>query len=532
MKTNIFKHISLLLSASAFLGMASCADSVVESIDQEESGNVQLVKNINADVEAFEIGDEQTRSLYKEIENGYQFVWQEHDMIGVWGIEKLDGTPCEGPINFMRVQEGAGSSTVKFDGGDWSLRTDTKYYAFYPFDYNLLENNVVLDRDANLVTYEDEETGIRQEIDAHYPLAHLGNFDYITTEPQEADKDGNINFRFKHVGNLTRFQFKLPIGTMVTRVNMHTESISRFHSQIGVNKFGSISSSTSSEDFNLYVNGDLAVDNAGDITLYAMMSADDQSTSDVTITVYTRRGGSSHQYSFTTQGRKNKPGMIYTYQYDFSDYANLAAPEVFNEKVNRYLKEVKGNDYTNVMDVTTVRFLSVETLPSGINRSYDFSDDKLSGYSIYAKYNPSDELLEFYTLGQEIRPQSCESLFSGWQYLQNVDLSIFNTSKVNNMNYMFYGLPRLNNLDLSNFDISNVEQMKFMFYYCKFDIVLDISSFKPHNYLNISNMFMETSGKVKMSTDFYDYITSEERVNENNDSWLEEDKLIVTKIDE
>ena len=53
----------------------------------------------------------------------------------------------------------------------------------------------------------------------------------------------------------------------------------------------------------------------------------------------------------------------------------------------------------------------------------------------------------------------------------------FNTSKVDNMRYMFYNCEELEYLDLSNFKTSQVNYMGNMFYDCKKLKELDISNF-------------------------------------------------------
>ena len=50
--------------------------------------------------------------------------------------------------------------------------------------------------------------------------------------------------------------------------------------------------------------------------------------------------------------------------------------------------------------------------------------------------------------------------------LTSIDLSNFDTSKVDDMSSIFSFCFSLTSLDLSSFDTSNVEDMYYMFYYC------------------------------------------------------------------
>ena len=51
--------------------------------------------------------------------------------------------------------------------------------------------------------------------------------------------------------------------------------------------------------------------------------------------------------------------------------------------------------------------------------------------------------------------------------MQELNLSMFNTSKVTNTEYMFCDCWELTKLDLSSFDMSNIKNMRYMFAECK-----------------------------------------------------------------
>ena len=73
--------------------------------------------------------------------------------------------------------------------------------------------------------------------------------------------------------------------------------------------------------------------------------------------------------------------------------------------------------------------------------------------------------------------KSMTNTFDSCSNLKLLDLSNFDTSNVENMQRMFYGCSKLKSLDLSNFDTSNVEKMQEMFYNCENLEYLDISNF-------------------------------------------------------
>ena len=67
-------------------------------------------------------------------------------------------------------------------------------------------------------------------------------------------------------------------------------------------------------------------------------------------------------------------------------------------------------------------------------------------------------------------------LFSFCENLIDLDISMFNTSNVVEMNFMFEGLYKIKNLDLSNFDTRKTVHMQLIFDYLYNLEYLDISS--------------------------------------------------------
>ena len=61
--------------------------------------------------------------------------------------------------------------------------------------------------------------------------------------------------------------------------------------------------------------------------------------------------------------------------------------------------------------------------------------------------------------------------------LKSIDVSSFNTEKVEEMQYMFKYCKSLTSINLSNFNTKNVKNIDEMFYDCSKIIFLDISNF-------------------------------------------------------
>ena len=93
---------------------------------------------------------------------------------------------------------------------------------------------------------------------------------------------------------------------------------------------------------------------------------------------------------------------------------------------------------------------------------------------------------------------SMDDLFWQCESLTDLDLSGFTTSNVTDMSSMFYGCSSLTSLKLSNFNTSNVTDMRFMFYNCSSLTILDLSGFNTSNVTDMSDMFYSCSSLISL----------------------------------
>ena len=77
---------------------------------------------------------------------------------------------------------------------------------------------------------------------------------------------------------------------------------------------------------------------------------------------------------------------------------------------------------------------------------------------------------------------NCSSLIS-------LDISNFDTSKIELMNEMFYNCYSLTSLNLSHFDTSKVTNIRYMFYNCSSLTSLDLSNFNTSQVVDMNSMF-------------------------------------------
>ena len=85
--------------------------------------------------------------------------------------------------------------------------------------------------------------------------------------------------------------------------------------------------------------------------------------------------------------------------------------------------------------------------------------------------------------------ETTKSMFDNCGYINEINLSNFDTSKVKDMSHMFHFCSSLTSIDLTNFDTSNVENMDYMLYYCSSLTSLDLSYFDTSNVLTMNAMF-------------------------------------------
>jgi len=103
--------------------------------------------------------------------------------------------------------------------------------------------------------------------------------------------------------------------------------------------------------------------------------------------------------------------------------------------------------------------------------SYSGSDEGISvgtGVKLYGGENSGYNYVVAPTVAGDVimAPRDCRELFARLTNLTSLDLSSFNTSNVEFMNYMFYYCANLESLTISNFDMSNVKETDYMFTDC------------------------------------------------------------------
>ena len=94
----------------------------------------------------------------------------------------------------------------------------------------------------------------------------------------------------------------------------------------------------------------------------------------------------------------------------------------------------------------------------------------------------------------QVLPTRTSRWFMGMSNLTSIQgLNYLNTSKVQDMSYMFYGCSKLKSLNLKNFQTLEVSDMRYMFCGCSSLASLDLSSFDTRRVSNMNSMFYDCS---------------------------------------
>ena len=172
------------------------------------------------------------------------------------------------------------------------------------------------------------------------------------------------------------------------------------------------------------------------------------------------------------------------------DFAGSASGSSIS--INRYLVSIdfNGIDTSNLTNMYALfsGYTKLENLDISM-----FNMSKLSGKygSLYNTFCECSNLksIVFPTTVAFDSESTMTRAFESCTSLTTLDLSSFNTTNVTDMSRLFYNCSSLTSLDLSNFDTSNVIDMNYMFTYCNSLITLDLSSFNTSNVTKMYGIF-------------------------------------------
>lgn len=159
------------------------------------------------------------------------------------------------------------------------------------------------------------------------------------------------------------------------------------------------------------------------------------------------------------------------------------------------LNKNKFRDYTEVLDTngnipqTKIKHATLEEF-NQVKDTLTSSNIVSTDNSVVPTYCwKTDDTIYYYSEGIIYLPADSSCLFWLFRYVEEIDVSGFDTSRVTSMEMMFSQLEKVKKLDLSTFDTSNVINMRQMFGITDKLEELDLSSFDTRNVTNMGSMF-------------------------------------------
>ena len=206
------------------------------------------------------------------------------------------------------------------------------------------------------------------------------------------------------------------------------------------------------------------------------------------------------------------------------------------------LNKTKFREYTNVLNVngnipqTKIKPATLEEF-NAVKGSLNESNIVSTVDSIVPTYCwKTEDTIYYYSIGTIYLPEDSSELFWLFRYVEEIDVSGFDTSRVKDMSFMFSQMQTIKKLDLSNFNTENVTNMRQVFGLMDKLEELDISSFNTSNVTNMSTMFASVP-KIK-ELDLSNFDTSKvENFREmfGSDTMLEKiyvsDKFVINVAD-
>lgn len=335
--------------------------------DEEVISNNQLVRSISVTGQDFVDGDGivATRASYSVDVTGFHFTWTQGDTVGIY--------PVGGDQVAFPISSGEGSQTAQFDGGAWALRSSYSYAAYYPFssgNYHIKETSIP-------VSY------IGQFQNGNGSLDGFDKYDYQSSVATSPDADGNVFIALKHLGCFVRLQMEMPVADSYSLLSLCLDKgsfITEGTVDLSSNN-PSITSTNSSNKYNVSLSNISATDDNKIITIYLMLAPSDFSESTITATL---SGTKYATYSASFTGKNMEAGKAYSYSVktnkgttiggediEWGDNGFILASSVTIDKTNVTLLpgaeiEVKATVLPEATTDKTIQWSSNDTLIASV----------------------------------------------------------------------------------------------------------------------------------------------------------------------
>ena len=222
-----------------------------------------------------------------------------------------------------------------------------------------------------------------------------------------------------------------------------------------------------------------------------------------------------------TSGNENfdfKIGMKLADNLESGNYTNKLVISIVSNPYERRAVMTTGKDFNDKMQAFDPQragessngfrikhFKRSVVEPVASDNAVGIESADLSDYEIKLWFNLAEETMYYYSPVETtfLNPNSA-AMFAWFIKLQDIDLSHFNTSEVENMMQMFVGLYSCTSLDLSTFDTRNVTSMYQMFAHDRSLVNLNLANFNTWLVTDMAGMFEDLSNVVSLDLSSFD----------------------------
>ena len=166
----------------------------------------------------------------------------------------------------------------------------------------------------------------------------------------------------------------------------------------------------------------------------------------------------------------------------------------FNRKVDSIVTNLSNDDgWGNKESVNHIlrSTAAFNNIPAG---AIDVENDETSDYPIKIWYDATSKTVFYWTEANKIfLNRDSRYMFRGFTKAEDIDISNFDSSEVEDMAYFFYKMNNLQSLNLSSFNTDKTTDMTGMFAYVNSLKKLDLSNFNTSKATNMSVMFHSMS---------------------------------------
>ena len=185
------KYIYLLFAAS--IGLLAACSGLEQPGQSLFNTDGDLVEKVIFEVLPVKDGDE-SETKASAVPNGGSvgFVWEAADTVGIY--------PGRGSQVYFNIEDGVGSNSVSFTGGDWALKQNATYTSYYPF-----VGDIYLKRDKIPVSFSGQK-----QIGTSSPF--VGSRYYLATGASTSEH-GVLRFSYSTLNTIINVNATLPAGT-------------------------------------------------------------------------------------------------------------------------------------------------------------------------------------------------------------------------------------------------------------------------------------------------------------------------------